>query len=149
MLVKNRLTPGIKRPPAAVLLAAAAHMAACSVVVPPEPGDWTAHGLIVNAGRAGDWDNSFHPGIHIPATAIRNGEDILLYYVAADGDRESDGGPKRRSLGLAASSDGLKYSKHAHNPVVTYFPTPQGCNAEEEGIWRPTVALHGGSSVIL
>jgi hypothetical protein len=124
-------------------------LSACASVQLPQPDEWTDHGIIVAAGKKGDWDERIYPGISSPSTAVVSGREILLYYIAAAGDRTSDGGPARRSVGLLSGSGARSYSKYAQNPVISFFPNPEGCNGEEEGIWRATAALHGGPETII
>ena len=131
-----------------LLLSAALLISACATVRPPQPADWSDAGAITAAANPGAWDARTFPGIHSPTTVTTSAGDILLYYVGAAGDRVSDGGPRGRSVGLIVGRDDV-YKKHPGNPVLSWFPNPEGCNGEEEGIWRPAVALHGGSEVVV
>lgn len=117
----------------------------------PQPSEWLDHGVAIPAGPAGSWDSRLS-GAMSPATVLRRGDTYFLYYIAADGDRErppgDDGGPRHRALGLATSRDGIRFTKHSGNPVLTFIPTPGGSNAQEEGIFS-AVALNDAGQVTL
>ncbi len=131
-----------------LFICAALLVSACATVRPPQPADWSDVGAITAAANPGEWDARTYPRIHSPTTATISADEILLYYIGAAGDRVSDGGPRERSVGLIIGRDDA-YKKHPGNPVLSWFPNPEGCNGEEEGIWRPAVALHDGSEVVV
>jgi hypothetical protein len=117
----------------------------------PQPHEWSDHGIAIPAGLAGSWDIRLS-GALSPATVVKQGDTYFLYYIGADGDREAppgdDGGPRHRALGLATSRDGVHFTKHPGNPVITFIPTPGGSNAQEEGVFSAT-ALYDTVQVTL
>ena len=66
-------------------------LSACASVQLPQPDEWTDHGIIVAAGKKGDWDERIYPGISSPSTAVVSGREIRIEGpegdpVQADGD---------------------------------------------------------------
>jgi len=104
----------------------------------PKASDWTDHDVALAAGPAGSWDSRFSGAIS-PATVVKRQGTYLLYYIGADGDRErppgDDRGPRHRALGVATSRDGIHFTRHDGNPIVTHIATPDGSNAQEEGVF--------------
>jgi hypothetical protein len=93
----------------------------------PQPDAWTDHGTIFDAGQAGDWDQYLWGGF--AGCAVKRGGTTFVYYQGANGYSDAFGTVTYRAIGLATSSDGLTFSKHPANPVLTWFPN----NALEEG----------------
>jgi hypothetical protein len=110
----------------------------------PAKEDWVERGVALVAGEPGSWDMRLDGQIS-PCTVVKKDGTYLLYYVGADGDRSTDGGPRNRALGVASSSDGITFSKHAANPILTHLP--QG--NEEEGIFSAGATLDDGGDVAL
>ena len=97
----------------------------------PEASEWIDAGLVLDAGGFGAWDALMEG--HTPAAVIRRDGTYLLYYVGAD-DYFADLrniGPAHRSLGVATSEDGINWSKHTSEPVITF--TSSG-NPEEGAV---------------
>src|SRR5256885_11680028 len=88
--------------------------------IPPQLAKWLApqtwqrdaEGPIVSLGDAGQFDDMH---IFAPAVAEENGRFLLWY-------SGSSGTPGNRvfRLGLATSSDGKRFEKHAANPVLQF-----------------------------
>ena len=110
----------------------------------PKQSDWTLQGTALTAGAPGSWDLRFHGQIS-PSSVIKKDGVYYLYYVGADGNRSTDGGPSHRSLGVATSTDGINFTKHPGNPVITHLPH----NNQEEGIFSAGTALAANGDIIL
>ena len=110
----------------------------------PNHNDWLDQGTILSEGSDGSWDYRFE-GMLSPCGMIKKGNTYFLYYIGADGDRSTDGGPRHRSLGVATSQDGITFRKYSNNPVLTYLPHDN----EEEGIFSAGVTLDENENVII
>ncbi len=110
----------------------------------PKQSDWTLQGTALTAGAPGSWDVRFHGQIS-PSSVIKKDGVYYLYYVGADGNRSTDGGPSHRSLGVATSTDGINFTKHPGNPVITHLPH----NNQEEGIFSAGTTLAANGDVVL
>ncbi len=110
----------------------------------PAQEDWTEQGIALVAGGPGEWDARLHGQIS-PCSVVKKDGTYLLYYVGADGDRSTDGGPRRRALGVATSSDGITFAKSPANAVLTHLPHGN----EEEGIFSAGATLDGQGDVVL
>ena len=108
----------------------------------PAQEDWTRQGLAIEAGEAGSWDARLYGQIS-PSTVLKKDGRWLLYYVGADGDRSTDGGPRHRALGVATSEDGIRFTKHPGNPVLDHLPHGN----EEEGVFSAGVTTDGDGRV--
>lgn len=100
-------------------------------VVVPSADDFTDRGEVVPLGSSGAWDRRIDGAFNVVGLHKRTDGTLHLYYVGADGDRPDDGGPRHRRLGAATSTDGLTWSRHPDNPLVTYSPN----GGVEEGIF--------------
>jgi hypothetical protein len=94
----------------------------------PSESEWVEYGVVLEAGPAGSWDERL-AGASTPSTLVRKNGTFFLYYGGADGSRSVDGGPRHRAIGVASSADGIRFTKHAGNPVMTHLPR----GGEEEG----------------
>ena len=103
---------------------------ASTVYAIPARDDWVEQGVAMEAGEEGAWDARLYGQIS-PATVVKHDGTYLLYYVGADGDRSTDGGPRHRALGVATSADGIHFDKYPGNPILTHLPHDN----EEEGIF--------------
>lgn len=106
----------------------------------PSKSDWTDHGTILTEGSG--WDKRFY-GALSPCTVIKKNGTYFLYYIGAEGDRSSDGGPRRRALGVATSNDGINFTKRGR--VLTYLPH----NNEEEGIFSAGAFLDDNGEIVM
>jgi hypothetical protein len=93
----------------------------------PTQNDWIDFGPVLEAGAEGEWD-FFWAGL-TPASVIKKDGTFYFYYVAADGYRSFDGDARHRSIGVATSPDGIRFTKHDGNPIMTHRPY----DGEEEG----------------
>jgi hypothetical protein len=113
----------------------------------PHPAEWTDHGAAIPAGPPGSWDSRLS-GALSPATVIKKRDTYFLYYIGADGDRQTppgdDGGPRHRALGVATSQDGVHFTKYEGNPVISFLPTPNGINEQEEGVFSAAAVTDSG-----
>jgi hypothetical protein len=114
---------------------------ASSSSVFPETSDWKDQGVVIGPGTG--WDKRLS-GMLSPCSVINKGGKYYLYYIGADGNRSTDGGPRRRALGVAISTDGVKFEKHSGNPIIEYLPHRN----EEEGVFSAT-ALVSENNVFL
>ena len=96
----------------------------------PVASDWTPAVAAVNAGTVGQWDVRIGGAIS-PCVCLKKNDTWYLFYIGADGDRSSDGGPRHRALGMATSTDGVNFVKAGNNPVITHLPS----SGEEEGVF--------------
>ena len=117
---------------------------ALAEVAVPDQTDWVEQGTALTSGPEGSWDARLYGQIS-PCTVVKKGGTYFLYYVGADGDRATDGGPRNRALGVATSVDGIHFTKHPGNPVLTHQPK----NNEEEGIFSAGATLKDDGTVAL
>jgi len=110
----------------------------------PRQLEWKDRGVALMAGPQGSWDERLH-GMISPCTVVKKNGTYFLYYIGADGDRSTDGGPRHRALGVATSTDGIYFTKHSGNPILTYLPH----NNEEEGIYSAGSTLDGRGNIVL
>jgi len=109
----------------------------------PEQSDWTLQGIALEAGAASAWDSRLYGQIS-PSAVVKKDGTWLLYYVGAAGDRSTDGGPSDRALGVATSTDGIHFTKHGGNPVLTHLPHGN----EEEGVFSAGATVEGDQVVL-
>lgn len=108
----------------------------------PKSSDWTYRGVVLSGGSG--WDKRLE-GALSPCTVVKKGNTFFLYYIGADGNRSTDGGPRHRALGVATSSDGIHFTKYSGNPILTYLPH----NNEEEGIFSAGAFLDNNGEIVL
>lgn len=107
-------------------------------VVPLSEWAFTPHGTILTPD-SGAWDARFDHGS--AGAVVKKGGIYLLYYIGADGDRDSDGGPAHRKLGVATATSLLgPWAKHPSNPLLAHSPN----RGEEEGFWRVCAMVDDG-----
>jgi hypothetical protein len=137
------------RTAATSILLLAASVASAEVQIPAQ-ADWTDHGAILRATkRSGDWNREFAG--FAPCGVVKRGGRYYLYYIASDGDRGADGGPRHRALGVASCRVRKGCTKRSHwkdnrdNPVLRHLPSIAvgGEWGEEEGIFTCAVARQG------
>jgi len=126
-----------------VLLFTITKMGLAQIQIPKE-SDWINQGVVLTNGSTGDWDARLH-GMISPCTIVKKSGTFYLYYIGADGNRSTDGGPRHRALGVATSSDGLHFQKSNENPILTFLPH----NNQEEGIFSLTAALDKEGNLFL
>jgi hypothetical protein len=114
------------------------------ITVIPKQTDWINNGIVLTEGTSGSWDVRLH-GMYSPCAALKKDGTYFLYYIGADGDRSTDGGPRHRALGVATSSDGINFTKYGGNPIITYLPH----NNEEEGVFSCGATLDDTGNVVL
>lgn len=118
--------------------------AAVGDLVVPGGDEWTEHGPVMVEGEPGNWARRLD-GMISPAAAMKRDGVYFLYFVGADGDRSTDGGPRHRVLGVALSDDGLDFRSYEGNPILTHAPHGN----EEEGIFSAGVARAEDGTVVL
>ena len=112
----------------------------------PAQSDWTEMGDVILPGQSGSWDARLDGSI-TPCTVVKKDGTYFLYYVGADGDRSSGGGPRNRTLGVATSSNGIDFTKYAGNPVIQL---PRGnVNPEEEGAFNCGATQDDSGNVVM
>jgi hypothetical protein len=100
----------------------------------PEPGDWEHVGTALLPGGEGEFDRFLWGGFG--GSAVRLGEEILLYYQGAEAFAAELGTIAARSIGLAVSRDGVRFAKDPASPVLEWMPT----GSAEEGAASVAVA---------
>jgi hypothetical protein len=114
----------------------------------PSQSDWTDHGTILSQGVPGSWDARLEGAIS-PATMVKkNGtyyRYYIGYYIGANGDRSTDGGPRHRALGVATSNDGINFTSYGGNPVITHLPH----NNQEEGVFSAAATRDSNGDIVL
>lgn len=112
-------------------------------VIIPAASDWKEYGVVLEAGPPDSWD-SILAGASSPSSIVKKDGRYYLYYGGASGVR-ADNGPAFRSLGVATSPDGIRFTKYENNPVVVHRPT----GLDEEGANSAAVMLdHQGRFVM-
>ena len=110
----------------------------------PRADEWSREQVVLEAGPEGSWDARLYGQIS-PCTVVKKNGTWFLYYVGADGDRTTDGGPANRALGVATSTDGIHYKKFEGNPVLTHQPQ----NNQEEGVFSAGSILDHNGDILL
>lgn len=108
----------------------------------PTADDWTDRGTAIRAGSG--WDLRLGGAIS-PCTVVKKDGLYFLYYIGADGDRSTDGGPRHRALGVATSTDGVTFTKFSGNPVIAHLPHDN----EEEGIFSAAATVDSSGTIVL
>lgn len=85
----------------------------------PQQEDWIDYGHVLEAGAEGEWD--FLWADETPGSIIKKDGLYYFYFIAADGNTSVIGEPRRRSIGVATSQDGIHYTKYPGNPIVTFL----------------------------
>jgi hypothetical protein len=109
----------------------------------PAQSDWTDYGTIFESGALGEWDYQLFGGF--TGTAVKKDGTYYLYYQGASGYRIVDDTVTWRAIGVATSPDGINFTKHDGNPVITWFPSNNG----EEGAVSGGATLDGSGAVVL
>src|ERR671912_1919095 len=85
----------------------------------PSQTDWVDHGTILEAGSQGEWDYYLWGGFAF--SVIKKEDTYYLYYQGSSDYRtEYDQTVLWRAIGVANSSDGVRFSKHKINPILTW-----------------------------
>lgn len=110
----------------------------------PAQSEWVDHGMIFEAGAEGEWDYYLWGGFAF--SVIKKDETYYLYYQGASDYRtEFDETVMWRAIGVATSSDGIHFTKHGDNPILTWFPNQNG----EEGVVSSGVTLGDSGEMLL
>lgn len=109
----------------------------------PAQEDWTDFGWIIDAGEEGDWD--YYLEGMLTASAAKNGESFFLYYGGACCYNEALDSVTFRAIGVATSPDGIRFTKHPENPVISWLPN----NGREEGATSSAVAFDSANQTYL
>lgn len=109
----------------------------------PSQEDWLDFGWILDAGVEGDWDR-YLAGM-LTASATKKEASYFLYYGGACCYSEPLDSVTFRAIGVATSSDGIRFSKHQQNPVVSWLPN----NGREEGATASAVAIDSTNQTVL
>ncbi|WP_073166717.1 hypothetical protein [Tangfeifania diversioriginum] len=110
----------------------------------PRADEWSREQVVLEAGPKGSWDARLYGQIS-PCTVVKKNGTWLLYYIGANGNRTTDGGPANRSLGVATSTDGIHFKKFEKNPILTHQPQ----NNPEEGVFSAGAILDNNSDILL
>ncbi len=85
---------------------------ACS----PDGINWTKHGSpVLQVGAASEWDNGFLEG----PSVIKEGSLYKMWYCGYDATVDGTGTDGQANIGYATSMDGINWTKHINNPVMT------------------------------
>jgi hypothetical protein len=101
----------------------------------PAPEEWADYGTVLESGEEGEWD--FLWAGTTPASVVKKDGTYFFYYVAGDGYRALDGDARHRAIGVATSTDGVRFQKYEGNPIMTHQPY----GGEEEGANSAGVTL--------
>jgi hypothetical protein len=104
-------------------------------VVIPQVNDWEYVGTAFGSGAEGEFDRYLWGGFG--GSAVRFGDEILLYYQGSRYFSEFQKSVSFRSIGLAVSTDATTFSKDPASPVLEWTPR----SGEEEGAASIAVAL--------
>ena len=110
----------------------------------PSQADWVDQGIILEAGADGDWDHYLWGGFAF-SVIKKDGTYYLYYQGSSDYRTEYDETVLWRAIGVATSRDGIHFSKHAENPVLTWFPQQYG----EEGAVSSGVTLGQQGEIVM
>ncbi len=103
---------------------------------PDVPRGWQAGSTVLSAGRDGDSDARLSGAVS-PVALVQHRAEWLLYYVGSEGDRQDDGGPRRRRLIIATSPDLERWTKRG----VAFEWLPNA--AEEEAVYSAAILAEG------
>ncbi|MFO7679729.1 MAG: hypothetical protein R6X34_06730 [Chloroflexota bacterium] len=109
----------------------------------PAQSDWLECGQIFRAGAEGEWDYYLWGGF--AATVVKKDGLFYLYYQGANDYDDDEETVTYRAIGLATSADGVNFSKHGDNPVLTWFPH----NHLEEGAVSGGAFLDGNGDIAI
>src|SRR5688572_15597843 len=110
----------------------------------PSQTDWVDHGIILEAGSEGEWDYYLWGGFAF--SVVKKEATYYFYYQGSSDYRtEYDETVLWRAIGVATSRDGIHFSKHAENPVLTWFPQQYG----EEGAVSSGVTLGQQGEIVM
>jgi len=119
-----------------------AHVPPGAEISIPKATDWVDYGPIFEAGAEGAWDFN----LNWLASVVKKKDTYYLYYVGSDGYRSDDGEAARhRAIGLATSTDGIRFTKYPGNPIMTHAPF----NGEEEGANSAGVTLNTDGEFVM
>ena len=110
----------------------------------PAQSDWVDHGMIFEAGTEGEWDYYLGGGFAL-STIKMDGIYHLYYQGSSDYRTEFDETVMWRAIGVATSTDGIHFTKHESNPLLTWFPNQNG----EEGAVSSGVTLGENGELML
>jgi chitodextrinase len=103
----------------------------------PQTSHWVDRGPVIDTGPHGQAWDVLMEGI-TPCALVERGSTFYLYYVGSPDyiDDPANVGPRDRAIGVATSTDLVRWSKHAGNPVIEW--TDSG-NPEEGA---PSAGVH-------
>ena len=82
----------------------------------PDGMNWTKYGSpVLQVGAASEWDNGFLEG----PSVIKDGSVYKMWYCGYDATVDVSGTDGQANIGYASSTDGINWTKHINNPVVT------------------------------
>jgi predicted GH43/DUF377 family glycosyl hydrolase len=99
----------------------------------PDGATWTKHpgNPVLTVGVEGEWDDT----VVFVSSVVIDGGQFHMWYEGGD-DLENLGGGQ---VGYAMSPDGIEWTKHADNPVLTADPD----SWDHQGIWPGQVLWDG------
>jgi hypothetical protein len=109
----------------------------------PATASWIDRGEIFGEGPDGSWDRILWGGF--AATAVKRDDTFLLYYQGSSAYDERFETVTHRAVGLATSTDGLRFQKHPLNPVLRWSPT----GGLEEGAASAAALREPGGTIAL
>lgn len=110
----------------------------------PMQDNWVDHGIILEAGAEGEWDYYLWGGFAF-SVIKRAGTYYLYYQGSSDYRTEYDETVLWRSIGVATSANGIRFTKDEGNPALTWFPHQSG----EEGVVSSGITLGGQGETLL
>lgn len=117
--------------------------------IAPKQSEWIEKGRVLSSGNSGQWDAYFGGAIS-PCSIIKKNGLYFMYYIAGTEARSpTDGEAKYRSVGVATSMDGIRFTKYAKNPILIHKSANAALNPDEEGIFSVAAMLDDNGDVLI
>lgn len=111
--------------------------------VVPQQDDWVDCGVILQEGADGEWDRVLWGGFAL--SVVKRSGTYFLYYQGSRNYDEDAGTVAWRSIGVATSGDGIRFTKYERNPVLTWTPRQN----LEEGATSSAALVDASQRIVL